>query len=351
VTLNVTALANNLPVAVDDVFNTPFQTLISGSVKPNDTDGDNEVIGGYIIVAQPAHGSVSLASSGAFSYTPANGWSGADTFTYKCYDSQGGVSNTATVTITTAAQINAAPVANPDTVFTPFNTAISVPVTNNDTDDGGIVSVAIVGTPANGTATVSGTIINFTPATGFTGVATLQYRATDALGAVSNITTVTINVGAANATIVVTNDEIYCRPFYEILNNPLNVSPWFGKPTATSVTFDPRGNDTSSNGNKLITNAVVSSGVGAVSFTGSSITFTPAKVLTQRRVIDGVSSPDIWDTVNAAGEQNSTITYTISNGAGASASGTVTVILGQCNYDSFFEVYYDTSMNDGSILV
>lgn len=351
VTLNVTALANNLPVAVNDTFQTAFQTVVSGSVKLNDTDADGEAISGYIIVAQPAHGSVSLASSGTFSYTPANGWAGADTFTYKCYDSQGGVSNIATVTVTTAAQVNNNPIANPDIVFTPFNTAISILAANNDTDDGGIVSLTLVGTPTGGTATVSGTSINFTPATGFTGAASLSYYATDALGANSNTTTVTINVGAANATVTIINDEVYCRPYYEILNNPLGVSPWFGRPTATPVTFDPRGNDTSSNGNKIITNAVIASGVGSVAFTANSVTFTPAKVLTQRRVVDGASSPDEWDLVNAAGEQNSTITYTLSNGAGQTSTGTITVILGQASYDSFFEEYYGTSMNDGSTLV
>jgi choice-of-anchor A domain-containing protein/uncharacterized repeat protein (TIGR01451 family) len=51
------------------------------------------------VVAKPGHGSLSLATDGSFTYTPANGFAGTDTFTYKL--TAGGVtSGTATVTIT-----------------------------------------------------------------------------------------------------------------------------------------------------------------------------------------------------------------------------------------------------------
>ena len=51
-----------------------------------------------VLVTAPDHGTVVLASSGYFTYTPKSGYTGTDTFTYK--DLQGvAASNVATVTI------------------------------------------------------------------------------------------------------------------------------------------------------------------------------------------------------------------------------------------------------------
>jgi hypothetical protein len=55
----------------------------------------------YQIVTQPTHGTVVItnASTGAFTYTPNPGYSGADSFTFKVTDNVGGTSNVATVTV------------------------------------------------------------------------------------------------------------------------------------------------------------------------------------------------------------------------------------------------------------
>jgi hypothetical protein len=51
---------------------------------------------------QPAHGTVTMQASGAYTYTPAAGFSGADSFTYTVRD-QAGASASATVTVTVSA--------------------------------------------------------------------------------------------------------------------------------------------------------------------------------------------------------------------------------------------------------
>jgi VCBS repeat-containing protein len=47
----------------------------------------------------PVHGTLTISSDGSFTYTPATGFTGNDTFTYACRDTYGNVSNTVTVTI------------------------------------------------------------------------------------------------------------------------------------------------------------------------------------------------------------------------------------------------------------
>jgi hypothetical protein len=80
----------------------------------NDSDADGDPLTAAL-VAGPAHGTVSLSPGGAFTYTPAAGFSGQDTFTYQASDGSS-LSNTATVTIAVrpVEPVNHPPLANPD---------------------------------------------------------------------------------------------------------------------------------------------------------------------------------------------------------------------------------------------
>lgn len=93
---------------------------------------------------------------------------------------------------------NQDPVANDDAAITPFETVVNIDVLGNDTDADGD-SLSILGTPtsADGTVTVNpdGTL-DFIPADGFTGDATIEYEITDGNGGTDR-GTVTVAVGAA----------------------------------------------------------------------------------------------------------------------------------------------------------
>jgi VCBS repeat-containing protein len=66
-------------------------------VLANDTDLQGYALSAQL-VAGPAHGTISLNANGSFSYTPAAGFAGTDTFTYKVSDGPA-VSSPAAVTI------------------------------------------------------------------------------------------------------------------------------------------------------------------------------------------------------------------------------------------------------------
>jgi VCBS repeat-containing protein len=93
--------ANTAPVAVADSYvateDTPLVVPAAG-VLANDTDIDLNSLTA-VLDASPAHGNVTLNADGSFTYTPANGYTGPDSFTYHAND--GGLdSNIATVSIT-----------------------------------------------------------------------------------------------------------------------------------------------------------------------------------------------------------------------------------------------------------
>jgi Big-like domain-containing protein len=78
------------PVAVNDSYSTPENTGLSVGASSGVLKNDSTITGGSLsasIVSNPAYGSVSLGSDGSFTYTPAAGYTGADSFTYKATDS------------------------------------------------------------------------------------------------------------------------------------------------------------------------------------------------------------------------------------------------------------------------
>ena len=75
-------------------------------VLANDTDAEGDALTAFLI-ADPAYGTVAFSSDGTYTYTPAAGFSGIDSFTYQAFD--GTVfSNEAAVTIEVINQIKVA---------------------------------------------------------------------------------------------------------------------------------------------------------------------------------------------------------------------------------------------------
>ena len=115
-------------------------------VLGNDTDAEGDVLTA-VLVAGPAHGTLTLNTDGSFTYTPNAGYSGTDSFTYAAND--GALdSEVATVTLTvTATPVNTAPVAGADGYGVGEDTTLTVPapgVLGNDTDAEGDVLTAVL---------------------------------------------------------------------------------------------------------------------------------------------------------------------------------------------------------------
>ncbi|MFC1962741.1 Ig-like domain-containing protein [Chloroflexota bacterium] len=198
----VTVSENQPPVAVDDTYMVDEDNILSvdaPGVLGNDTDADNDPLTA-VNDSDPANGSVTFNSDGSFTYTPNGNYNGTDSFTYHAND--GTVdSEIATVSITVN-PVNDAPVAADDSASTNEDTAVTIPVLENDSDiDSSTIAVEDFTQPASGTVTNNGDSVTFDPngqyeslAEGETDTATFSYTVSDGNNGTDTATvTVTIN--------------------------------------------------------------------------------------------------------------------------------------------------------------
>jgi hypothetical protein len=93
---------------------------------------------------------------------------------------------------------NTAPVAFNDTAFTTLNTAVTINILANDTDNGSLAtsSVSIATAPANGSVVIDEITgaATYTPAIGFFGTDSFTYTVNDDQGLTSNVATVSVTV-------------------------------------------------------------------------------------------------------------------------------------------------------------
>ncbi|MEI6604593.1 MAG: Ig-like domain-containing protein, partial [Verrucomicrobiota bacterium] len=199
VTITVTAV-NDAPVAYDQSVSLPQNVATKITLVGDDVEGSTLT---YTNVTQPTHGT--LGTGAKPTYTPAAGFSGIDSFTFKCNDGSLD-SNVATVTITVTGGTNQPPVAAAQSVSTAEDTP--KPITLLATDaNGDALNYSIVTQPASGSLSGIAPNVTYTPAANYNGIASFTFRAND--GSVdSNVATVTITVTAVNDAPVATSQSV-----------------------------------------------------------------------------------------------------------------------------------------------
>ncbi len=103
------------PTATNDGYATAFQTLLSvpaPGVLGNDASNGGGALTA-VLVDNVSHGTLNFLSTGAFTYTPAAGFAGTDSFTYRAQSAISLTSGLATVTLT----VNQPTTAQPPTSF------------------------------------------------------------------------------------------------------------------------------------------------------------------------------------------------------------------------------------------
>ena len=145
-------------------------------------------------------------------YAPTLGYFGPDSFTYTVRDSQGTISNSATVNITVAPP---GPTVVDDSATTLQGQAVIIPVLANDLGALNFTTLAVASPPAQGSAvvnTLNGTI-TYTPPVLFTGQVTFTYTVRNNLGfPPSNFfATVTVTVTPLSETITIGKAEYNSR--------------------------------------------------------------------------------------------------------------------------------------------
>ncbi|QIL82711.1 midcut-by-XrtH protein [Diaphorobacter sp. HDW4A] len=282
----LTVTVNRAPVTSNVSLGTNQNAPVGGNIAVTDADGD---LLSFSISGSPAHGTVVLNSAtGSFTYTPIAGYAGSDGFSVTVSDGKGGAVVVAVMIAVTAS--NMAPMANDDTVSTDESTAVTIAVRSNDTDaDGDALQVAGVTQGANGSVVIDAVTGNpiYTPNAGFVGSDAFTYTVSDSHGGTSSASVTVIVNAVVNGTPVAVADT---------LSTVINTAK-----TVTVATL--LANDTDPDNDALTITGVNNPSHGTVSITGNAVTFTP----------------------DANFEGAASFQYSISDGKGGTAIGTVTV--------------------------
>jgi len=266
-------VTNRAPLAVNDSASTPKNVAVTVPVLANDSDPDGDAL--TIISVSPTNGLAAISGTNVV-FTPTNNFLGTAIIGYRISDGFGGT-NSALIFVTAT---NRAPVAQNDSATTPKNVAVTVPVLANDSDPDGDALTIISVSPTNGTASISGTNVVFTPTNNFLGTTFIGYTIRDNFG----------GTNSALITVLVTN------------RTPVAVNDSASTPKNVAVTVPVLVNDSDPDGDAL-TIISVSPTNGTASISGTNVIFTPTNSF-----------------IGAA-----TVGYTIIDGFGGTNSALITI--------------------------
>ncbi|WP_193244109.1 Ig-like domain-containing protein [Vibrio navarrensis] len=207
VTSSVLSTHGVAPVATDDTASgTEDGGVITIDVLANDSDvdGDTLTITGATVPAE--QGTVAIVD-GKLEFTPAANFNGEATISYTISDGNGGT-DTADVKVTVDA-VNDGPVATDDTASgTEDGGVITIDVLANDSDvDGDTLTITGATVPAEqGTVAIVDGKLEFTPANGFSGKATVTYTITD--GVAFDTAEVSVSVNRVSVDPITADDVI-----------------------------------------------------------------------------------------------------------------------------------------------
>lgn len=185
--------ANTAPVANNDVASSSGET-VTISVLNNDSDADGDALS--VSSLSGVNGQAVINSNGTISFTPANGFSGTETFSYTVSDGKGG-SDSAQVSVTVSGS-NRAPIALNDTA-TLASSSVTIAVMANDYDpEGDTLRITGVTQGSKGSVIINndGTL-TYIPGKRFKNGDSFSYTISD--GRLSASASVTIGVSSSDS--------------------------------------------------------------------------------------------------------------------------------------------------------
>jgi gliding motility-associated-like protein len=209
-TINVTVNSvNDRPVTVDDEEVTDEDVPITVKVLDNDSDIDDGINPGSIVITDMEGGAFIPNSSGEVTFTPTPEFFGDAKAKYTVQDFAGATSNRSDIEIKVRS-VNDPPVAVDDAAVTDEGVSININILANDYDADGSIepsSVLITGETGGSFVPNSNGQVTFSPAAGFS-EATANYTIQDNDGLGSKSATITVTINSVNAPPVATNDIV-----------------------------------------------------------------------------------------------------------------------------------------------
>ena len=250
--MNVTVAAvNDAPVSTNVTVSTSEETVLTGTLPTaTDVDGDTVI---YSLHSGTTHGTVILTGTN-YSYTPALNYNGADSFSYKVTDGNGG-ENIYTVNVVVNG-INDAPTSSNGSVLSAQDAILMGSLPAASDIEGDAVTYALGSTaPSHGNVTISpnGSYV-YTPNSNYKGTDSFSYTVTDTLGG-SNTYTMSVTLYGVNHAPLATDQTVSTNEDTVLTTN---------LPTATD-----------SDGDTVTYSLHSNTSHGTVMLTGNSYTYTP----------------------------------------------------------------------------
>ena len=271
------------PVASDASVTTNEDTAITIALSATDADSTSLT---YSTGTSPTHGTLSTPSAmGSVTYTPNADYSEGDSFTFTASDGSL-TSNIATVTITIDAVADAPRVDTAPTARLDEDTSTTITLTATDPDST-TLTYSITTSPTNGSVTSPDASANvtYTPNTDYNGSDSFTYSVSD--GALSTTATVAITVDPV--------DEPNTAP------TAGNVTVYASNGFSAEFTLD-----------------------GADADTGDTLTYSYSGTSSLAGSLTG-TAPDLAYEPSGIMLSSESFTYTVTDVAGATATGTVTI--------------------------
>ena len=183
-------ITNDEPVVEDITVETDEDLIVSITLLATDVNGDD--ISFEIQENTVDNGSLGNLDNDTVLFTPDENWNGTEEFTFSASDGDFNVGGKVTVLVN---PVNDAPTTNNISTSTNEETALDITLNGNDID-GDDLSYVIVSDVQNGTTSLSGNIITYTPSIDFDGNDSFTYKANDGTED-SNVSTVSIVVNEA----------------------------------------------------------------------------------------------------------------------------------------------------------
>jgi endonuclease G len=258
----------NNPPGTDNQFVTTAED-VPGDITLNAVSASASPTFTYTIVTPPSHGVLS-GSGPTVSYSPAQDFNGADSFTFRVNDGSQD-SNTSTVNITVT-EVNDAPVATDDSASTNEDSHVdlsAIDFAGNDSTGPAneslqSLTVTSVSVTANthGTVSLSNGIVTYTPDANFNGAASFEYQVCDN-GNTNGSPDPQCTNGVVNVTVNAVNDA------------PSANSQSVTTNSNTPVSIPLTGNDLETATADLTFEVTGGPAHGSLSGTGASLTYTP----------------------------------------------------------------------------
>ena len=186
---DINGTANDKPNAEDDAVTTMMGVTVNGTMKPNDSDPNNNTLTYQTTpVATTANGTLTVRPDGTFTYVPNAAYSGTDQFKYAvCDNGSPSLCDTATVYIVIP---NHRPsLVDSVNVTTQKDSVVTVCTTITEVDSTDILAMTMTCSPQHGIVTLQGPsvvgkqlCVTYTPTAGYIGSDSVCIKVCDAAG-------------------------------------------------------------------------------------------------------------------------------------------------------------------------